>query len=327
MNTNADHSRSIPIQRSILSAEALAPIVAQAYELDGVSCQLIKSAMLDTYAITAATGPAILRIYPAQRRTKSHVLAELDVLDYLYAAGVAVSISIPQRDGDRLLAIQAPEGARYAALFTYAPGQPLSQQCTPPNARTFGYTLAQVHTIADTLTPLPARPPLDLSTLLDRSITTLDQVFGQRASEWAYLKQITSAVQSHIAALPTEPPWYGLCHGDVGSANAHITADGRLTLIDFDMCGVGWRAYDIATFCIDEPEAIVAAFLEGYQTVRALTATERAALPWFQIAQNIWVLGLRADYVNDWGSALLSDRLVNHILTFIKQTIARAGNR
>ena len=52
---------------------------------------------------------------------------------------------------------------------------------------------------------------------------------------------------------------------------------------------------------------------------------EWAAIPWFQIVQSIWVLGLRADYVNDWGSALLSDRLVNHILTFIKQTIARAG--
>jgi Ser/Thr protein kinase RdoA (MazF antagonist) len=323
MNTHSDHSRSIPVQRSILSADALAPIVAQAYGLDGVDCQLIKSAMLDTYAITAATGPAILRIYPARRRTKSQILAELDVLDYLHAAGLAVSTSIPHRDGERLLAVQAPEGARSAALFTYAPGQPLSQECTPPNARTFGHTLAQVHTVADTLAPLPTRPPLDLATLLDRSITALDHVFGQRASDWAYLEQIASALRLHIAALPTESPWYGLCHGDAGSTNAHVTVDGRLTLIDFDMCGAGWRAYDIATFCIDEPETIVEAFLEGYQTVRGLTAAERAAIPWFQIMQSIWVLGLRADYVNEWGSALLSDRLVNHILTFIKQTIER----
>jgi Ser/Thr protein kinase RdoA (MazF antagonist) len=65
------------------SADALAPIIAQAYALDDARCQLIKSAMLDTYLVTAATGPAILRIYPAHRRTETQILAELDVLAYL----------------------------------------------------------------------------------------------------------------------------------------------------------------------------------------------------------------------------------------------------
>ena len=80
MNTSADHRYTIRVQRSILSADALAPIVAQAYALDGLRCQLIKSAMLDTYLVTAATGPAILRIYPARRRTQSQILAELAAL-------------------------------------------------------------------------------------------------------------------------------------------------------------------------------------------------------------------------------------------------------
>jgi Ser/Thr protein kinase RdoA (MazF antagonist) len=126
----------------------------------------------------------------------------------------------------------------------------------------------------------------------------------------AFLRQVAAAVRPRIAALPNELPGYGFCHGDTGSANAHITADGRLTLFDFDMCGAGWRAYDIATFLIDEPEAIVHAFLEGYESVRTLGALERTSIPIFQIVQSIWVLGLRANYANDWGNALLSDRLV-----------------
>jgi len=138
----------------------------------------------------------------------------------------------------------------------------------------------------------------------------------------------TGVPRQHCGQLPravplarTESPYYGLCHGDAGSANAHVTADGRLTLFDFDMCGVGWRAYDIATFLIDEPESIAASFLEGYTAVRALTDTELASLPLFQIVQSIWVLGLRADYINDWGSSLLSERLLNHILSFITHTM------
>ena len=89
------------------------------------------------------------------------------------------------------------------------------------------------------------------------------------------------------------------------------------------MCGTGWRAYDIGTFLIDEPEAIGHAFLEGYESVCVLTAPERASTPLFQIVQSIWVLGLRANYVNDWGNALLTDRLVNNVLMFIKHMIER----
>jgi hypothetical protein len=59
--------------------------------------------------------------------------------------------------------------------------------------------------------------------------------------------------------------------------------------------------------------------------VRALTDAELASLPLFQIVQSIWVLGLRADYINDWGSSSLSDRLLNHILSFIKYTMERAS--
>ena len=54
MTTSVGSSQSVSVQRSIVSADALAPIIAQVYGFDGVSCQLIKSGMVDTYAITAA---------------------------------------------------------------------------------------------------------------------------------------------------------------------------------------------------------------------------------------------------------------------------------
>jgi Ser/Thr protein kinase RdoA (MazF antagonist) len=182
-----------------------------------------------------------------------------------------------------------------------------------------------VHVIADTLPRLPLRPPLDLVTLLDQPLAGLATAFAERDADWTILRQVADAIGPQIAALPTEPPYYGLCHGDAGSANAHVTDEGHLTLFDFDMCGVGWRAYDIATFLIDEPEPIATAFLEGYAAVRAISDAELASLPLFQIVQSIWVLGLRADYINDWGSSSLSERLLNHILTFITDTMERAS--
>jgi Ser/Thr protein kinase RdoA (MazF antagonist) len=321
LSSSITRTQIVPIQRSIVSADALAKVVAEAYGLERVHCQLIKSAMLDTYQVTAASGSTILRIYPARRRTETEILAELDVLAYLHAAGLSVSVPICQTSGEQLLTVQAPEGTRSAALFTYAPGRPLSQDCTPQHARAYGQVLAQVHTIADTMPQLPLRPPLDLATLLDQPLAGLAIAFAQRDVDWAFLRQVADAIRPQVAALSTEPPYYGLCHGDAASANAHVTDEGHLTLFDFDMCGPGWRAYDIATFLIDEPEPIAAAFLEGYAVVRAVTDAELASIPLFQIVQSIWVLGLRADYINDWGSSSLSERLLNHILSFITDTI------
>ena len=92
---------------------------------------------MDTYPVTAAAGPTILRIYPAQRRTETDILAELDVLAYLQAAGISVSAPILQRDDQRLMTIQAPEGVRYAALFTYALGNALLSDRLVNNVLTF----------------------------------------------------------------------------------------------------------------------------------------------------------------------------------------------
>ncbi|MEZ4679171.1 MAG: hypothetical protein R2932_33630 [Caldilineaceae bacterium] len=54
-----------------------------------------------------------------------------------------------------------------------------------------------------------------------------------------------------------------------------------------------------------------------------LTAAEQACIPAFQVVQNIWVLGTRANYVNEWGTTHFSARLVNHVLAFIRKTMDR----
>jgi len=72
----------------------------------------------------------------------------------------------------------------------------------------------------------------------------------------------------------------------------------------FSSVAAGWRAYDIATFLLEEPDEIVEAFVDGYQVVRPLTDEEMTAIPLFQVVQNIWVLGIRASYVNEWAAPI-----------------------
>lgn len=311
---NATH---IPVLRSILTPELLTALVERAYELTVTHLQLIKAVVLDTYRVWTNAGPYILRVYPGRRRTRAEINAELDLLAYLRTQGAPVSIPVVQGNGERLLTIQAPEGTRYAVLFTYAHGEPLGEDL--PAIRTYGETLARIHTLADALPPTLARTPLDLAFLLDRPLAHLHHL-GQRSEDWAFLQQVADRIRPQIAALPMIAPQFGYCHGDAGGNNAHIDADGRITFFDFDFCGLGWRAYDLATFLSGESTAVADALLQGYQAVRVLTDEERAALPLFQSAQSIWMLGTRASYINEWGEIHFTNRFVDHVVGFIRTT-------
>ena len=47
--------------------------------------------------------------------------------------------------------------------------------------------------------------------------------------------------------LPISALQPGFCHGDASGGNAHIS--GRtITFFDFDCCGCGFRAYDVAVY-------------------------------------------------------------------------------
>lgn len=311
---------SFPVLRTILAAGTLAELVGECYGLRGVRCQLIKAVILDTYLVTSASGPFILRVYPARRRSRAAIEAEIVILDRLHAKGVPVSFAVPALDGQRLLALSAPEGERLAGLFTYAPGHPLDPPGQLEAVRTLGGLVAHLHAIGDQLPPelVNARPALDGAALLHRPLAALDATFPERAADWAALSALADVLGPHFAALPRGRPFYGLCHGDLSAGNVHVDVSGSLTLFDLDFCGPSWRAYDLAVFLSGEPDSVTTAFLAGYESVRRLEPAEHAALPMLQIAQHIWLLGMRADYVNEFGRAHFTDAFVARVLAEIR---------
>lgn len=307
---------TLPVLRSIFSPQALLPLLETTYGNKIARLQLIKAVISDTYRVLTADGnQTILRIYPGRRRTLQEIEAELDFLQFLHEGGIPVSIPIETLAATRILPMQAPEGERYAVMFTYAVGQPLRDD--PADARRFGALLAQLHETADKLPQTLARAPLNLDFLLGRPLAQLN-AHGQRPHDWAYLQQLAVIIRSLISELPGSPPTVGYCHGDVCKANAHVNADGAITFFDFDFCGLGWRVYDVATLISGESDEVTAAFLAGYQSVRALADAELDAIPLFQIAQRIWLLGTRADYINEWGEIRLTRRFVNNVLDEIR---------
>ena len=320
----------IPTARSRLAVEGLASLLEVAYGLVEVRCQLIKGTIRDTYWVTSQDGANfVVSVYP-HGRLPTEIVAELDLLDLLAAGGVFVAPAVRQRTGERLLAIEAPEGIRYAVCFEYISGRHLDRQPAPEPARHYGRAIAHIHALTDAMPQTLARPPVDMEQMIDDPLRAFAAVVTDRLEDVAYLHEVTTLLHSRIATLPLEPPGFGLVHGDVIPSNAQVTPAGTIAVLDFDFCGDGWRAYDVATYLGEvrfwnAAPAAANEFLAGYEEVRTLLNWEREALPLFEAARHIHALGTPALHVNEWGRSYLSDRMIDILLDNIRACLAEAG--
>jgi Ser/Thr protein kinase RdoA (MazF antagonist) len=313
-----------PVTHSLLSSEALGSYIQAAYALGEVrACVLLQHNLNDTYIVDTTMGRYILRVSQARRpnrwswRTSEDIFFELDVLLHLSRKGVPVAAPLAQRDGTYISVVHAPEGERHLVLFTYAQGEPLTpSKQTEPLARGYGGAVAQLHTATDDFTSTHPRFALDLDFLLAKPLDVLHPYLAHRPADWHYLRRLGTSVTERLAALQALARRLdsGLCHGDAQGGNAHMTLDGTINFFDFDVCGIGWRAYDIAVFFwgaalgqvrvgwdTQTVERLCAAYLSGYQERRPLGLADHEAIAPLLLLRQYWYLGMEAGNWDTWG--------------------------
>jgi Ser/Thr protein kinase RdoA (MazF antagonist) len=292
-----------PVLHSVLSPDALMSVVLPTYDVGTPTlCAPFPPGINDSYLVRTDEGIAyVLRVYRAGWRSATDVRCELDLLRHLDAEGVSVSAPVPRRDGTFIHTLHAPEGVRIAALFTFAPGEPLDRE-SGTHAAAHGCALAHIHAATDDFGGLFDRAPLDLKVLINWSLAQMEPYFARRPEDWAYMRDVAIRLTAQAATLNVTD--WGVCHGDPYSGNAHITGDGEITFFDFDCCGMGWRAYDLAgvRWFLEhsrqaEGDALWQTFLAGYRTLRPVADADIAAIPYFVAVRTLWhnALGARAE--------------------------------
>ncbi|HTL28601.1 MAG TPA: phosphotransferase [Tepidisphaeraceae bacterium] len=286
-----------PVVESTLASDALAALVQYRYDLAApIVCTFIKRGTNDTYLITSGDAErSILRVYPHGWRTREQIEEELDSLDHLHAAGLSVSHAIRSRTGDRIQTVTAPEGGRDVVLFSSAPGD----FGTFDDAHLFalGKELAELHARSSGMEPLKNRPVLDVSHLLSDPVSR---------SNSAFLREVMLKIEDAIKGLPRRGPEFGFCHGDFGGFNTHVDGNGRQTHFDFDFCGFGWRAYDLAVFLwsrhkicsSDDAQKHWRIFRQGYESRRKLSEPENRSIPYFVLCREIFIMGVALQNMN-----------------------------
>ncbi|GIN73003.1 hypothetical protein J14TS2_34780 [Bacillus sp. J14TS2] len=291
-----------PAAYSLLSKEAILSHPKDNYEIHKpVSFQYFLRGMNDTYVLITEHSKYIFRIYRADRRNISEVLFELDLLNYLSEVGVSVSIPIRKKDGSFINQFLVSEGVKYGVMFSFALGNERPIHAVE-DSHLFGESVAQMHNAANGFNSEHVRGNLDFEHLIDKPLKTIKLHMDHRQEDYHFLYNLAMRLKEQLSSFVEELDW-GICHGDLhGNTNVAFTEDGKLTHYDFDICGYGWRAYDIAEFRLareihsggnkEEIEKLWEAFLTGYKKIRNIGENDLKAVPIFVALRQLWLFGL-----------------------------------
>ena len=304
---------SFPVIASILSPERLAEAVLPGFAIGEVTeCKFYTGGFNHTYRVKTRDGRTYyLRAYRFGWRTLDDIQYELDVLNHLKYKAFPAAQPVSYRDGNCFCAVSAPEGQRYLALFTEAPGQEISYDHEPEKvAHRYGQAVARMHNALEDFGSPHRRFHKDIVHFVERPLRNIEPFLVQRPDDWAYVQRFAKALRERILRLPASELEQGFCHGDLQGYHAHVAADGTLTFFDFDCGGYGYRAYDLAVFlwCCRLEDAVAArwpSFLQAYRETRLIGDLDVETVPLFVCARYLWHIGVHTQNSPDWGIGFL----------------------
>lgn len=292
-----------PVEYSSLSAQALIKLVTEHYHIDmDASITFLKRGFNDTYLIeentnnmNASADKYILRVYKHNWRSLESIEAELELLDLLKVDKISVSFPIKDKAEKYIQTIHAPEGTRYAVLFSFAEGKQV-RKLSAEQAYTLGVNTGKMHSITKNISLRETAQNYDIEKQFALTLKTVEPILADHPEQYAYLLQLKDDFMNVFSSIDKNEMSYGICHGDLQAENFHISSNGTFTFFDFDFFGTGYLAYDIGVFMWydhkNKPPEIMNAFLKGYQTQRKLTETEIKLIPYFSTLRALFQMTL-----------------------------------
>lgn len=258
--------------------------------------------------VLPAGGATALRLHRPGYHSRDALASELAWMADLRRRGVSVPEPISTPDGALLVGLESGQAEPlYADLIGWVEGEPLGASGQPLlRSRTelgalfdrVGREMARLHDAADRFA-VPAhfvRPAWNAEGLLG------EEPFwgrfwdcpGLEREDRDLLARLRGTLQVQFGAIASGLD-YGLIHADLVREN--ILVDGaRVTFIDFDDCGFGFRLFDLATALLrnrNEPDypTIRQSLLDAYLSVRPAMQTELAHLPLFLLLRALTYIG------------------------------------
>ncbi|REC43605.1 phosphotransferase [Chryseobacterium sp. 5_R23647] len=318
---------TFPVIASTLSQTELGKFISEKYQLkEHFDCKLFRTGVNHTYFMLGTRTKYVVRVYCYNWRTKVEIQQELELLNLLKNNDLSVSFPIPDKKGDLIQEINAPEGLRYVVLFTFAEGEKI-RFMTNETCFAIGSIMAKIHNIA--ASKKIERVNYNSDVLMNKAYDQLNLFFSNDLSEMKYIKQITSKISKNFEESNLSENQKGIVHLDIWYDNLSVNKENEITIFDFDNCGNGLLILDVGYFCKqlffiesdkNEYEMKVENFLNGYRTERVLSEKEMKLIPAAGASIFIFYLGVQAQRF-DWSNIFLTENYLKMFVGRIKTWI------
>jgi Ser/Thr protein kinase RdoA (MazF antagonist) len=324
-----------PTTYSTLSASALSAYLAKTFKWTSAHCELLLRGVGDTYVVKTVDKQFILRIYRHSIRSYEQVVAEVELLLQLKAAGVPVSVPIADTNRRYIHTFEAAEGKKYGVLFSYAPGQFVSV-LNQDQLKTLGFEMARFHEVSAKLVLTYPRWTFDTETTLQRPPKMIEPYFAGNKEDYRWLLQAAEKASAAINEVDTSSFSKGYCHYDFMPKNFHIDDNGQFTFFDFDFMGYGWLVNDIMTFKVsldldvqygklkrEVADEAFATFLKAYQSHKTVSDAEIGMIP--PLSLGFWLFYLGFYTTHDQFLPLLQSPHLERRIHMIRQMMQPYG--
>jgi Ser/Thr protein kinase RdoA (MazF antagonist) len=317
-----------PVTNSNLSSFHLGLFLQEKYFLSSdTECKFIRAGINDTYLVFDHSQKFIFRVYSLNWRTITEITEEIKLLNELQQNSIPVSYAIADHDGNYIQVLNAPEGDRFAVLFTYAEGEKLHIVSLESHFKT-GKLMAEFHKLFQDrrINRVEYTPEV----ILINSLKQLSVFLPGETEEMKFMQATQKYLLKEFLEADVLQIRKGIVHLDIWFDNLNITADGKITIFDFDFCGNGWLCLDVAYYILQlhniekyepkEYEPKIESFINGYESVTPLSAEEKRLIPALGISLYFFYLGVQSSRYDNWSNSFLSE---NYLKRFINGLIKR----
>ena len=264
----------LPAEEQQLSLTAFATELLKNYGIHGAKVSCINFEFNSTFSVETDSGTKYaLRININSSRTVENMKGEIEWVRHLNrTSGIHTPTPIATLDDQYIISgfHNDSEQTLFAVMYSWLEGEELGDEPTLSQLHEVGRAIATLHQES---TDFALSADAALPTFNDFFWGTEDYLFSDKSKLSDADRSLIQEAHDHIMKLTNElysnSPVH-IIHADFHGWNLMWNED-RLSIFDFDDCGFGIEAQDLAVvlYYLDTPEQDVA-LLNGYKSIRPL---------------------------------------------------------
>lgn len=268
--------------------------ILEKYGISGADVECINFEFNATFSVSTESGQKYaLRININSTREVPNIIAEIQWVRHLSKVnGINVPTPIATLNDEFFVSLQHKDSGQtlHAVLFSWLQGEELGDEPSNSQLHKVGMSMALMHQDSATFKLTGAA---QLPTFNDFLWGTEDFLFSAQSMvpprEKELLEQARDLIMKYTDELYANSPVH-IIHADMHCWNL-MWHENELYIFDFDDCGFGLEAQDLAVtlYYLDTPEQ-EAAFLDGYQSVRPLPPYSTNAMKALLLQRRLFLL-------------------------------------